>query len=485
MKKQASKSLLALLSVITLVSCGGTSTTEEDDTEPAVTDTLAICAYNGGYGTDWLEQLADDFFAETGILVTTEVDSTIINKMESQLKTPDYDIYMSHGLYWQDFANRDLLANLDDVYSSTLDDGRTFANTLVDTGAELSRYYNYEKNETHYYKVPFTQGVGGLVYNVDMFKQYGWSIPTTYDELVTLCATILKDTNNQVTPFAWSGDRDYYWDYIIYEWWAELAGKEEFQSWMNMSDSNGDYSKGYTNWDASGRGKYFKEAYSMWYNLVAKNPSYSNDSARNTPLATAQSLFFNGKAAMIPYAQWAKKEIEKAQKKEFTFDIAMMKTPTVKKDSTNINFMVGFGDSIIVPKKSPNLANAKKFLQFLAKASSRKTFVEKADGPFLGFTYNDVDMSDIEANDTYIKSIHDILDDSVNVSTASNNPLVVANLDTYLQPWINNVRFYKEASGDPENTNYAPDAVFNTMLKTASDNWNSWYRAAQDYIDQE
>ena len=34
---------------------------------------------------------------------------------------------------------------------------------------------------------------------------------------------------------------------------------------------------------------------------------------------------------------------------DLSFDVAMMKTPTISADSNHYNFMVGFGDSIIIP----------------------------------------------------------------------------------------------------------------------------------------
>ena len=89
----------------------------------------------------------------------------------------------------------------------------------------------------HYYKVCYTQGAGGLVYNKTMFEQNGWSVPTTYAELKALCKTIadahlMTDNLEPIVPIVWSGaDREYYWDYIVFEWWAQLGGEEAINNY--------------------------------------------------------------------------------------------------------------------------------------------------------------------------------------------------------------------------------------------------------------
>jgi N-acetylglucosamine transport system substrate-binding protein len=448
---------------------------------------ISVVAYNGGYGSEWLDTIADEFTKETGILVNVTTDSNILSKIESQLtaKQSDYDVYMSHGLDWQNYASRDLLASLDDLYATDVkvDDTTTtkFVDRLLTGTPENCRYLDDTTNETHYFKVPFTQGAGGFVYNIDMFKAKGWTIPTTYDQLKTLCGTIVAAG---ITPFAWSSARDYYWDYPIYEWWCEMAGTEagndglaSWNEWMSLKDSNGNYANGFENWNPDGKGADFKKAYDMWYNLIAMNPTYANDKAYNASLITAQNLFFNGKAAMIPYGQWAKKEIELAMTKDFTFNVGMMPTPKVSASTAkNYNFMVGYGDSMIVPKNSPAAANAQKFLAFMSTAYACKTFVKEAQGPFLAFDYSKIDLSDIEADDTYIKSLHEILNNAVNFSTVNNNPIVITNGDTFIQPWVANNRYYKQAAATP--TGFDATTTMATVYKTAKTNWTAWVRNA-------
>ena len=210
---------------------------------------------------------------------------------------------------------------------------------------------------------------------------------------------------------------------------------------------------------------------------MATHPEYSNENAYGANLMTAQNLFINGQAAMIPYGTWAKKEIENNTGKSFDFDVAMMPTPNVGGGETHYNFMVGFGDSMIIPANSPNIELAKEFLSFMSTEYACKAFVEYAEGPFLGFNYDDVDMSDITANDSYAASISKNLSESVSFSTASNNAVLIANGDTNVQPWVNNEIPYASALSTP--SSYSPDSVFADLYDDARSSWTSWVRNAE------
>ena len=40
------------------------------------------------------------------------------------------------------------------------------------------------------YIIPYVANAAGILYNRDMFEEHGWQIPTTWDELLTLCGEI-------------------------------------------------------------------------------------------------------------------------------------------------------------------------------------------------------------------------------------------------------------------------------------------------------
>ena len=442
---------------------------------------LYVTVYDGGYGTEWIDQVAKDYEAETGIKVIWTADQTILDRITTELESPSQDIYMSHDITWQEFAEQGLLENLDDLYESQVEGtGKTFKERLCSGAEEVSRL-----DDGHYYKVCYTQGAGGLIYNIDLFKANGWTVPTTYTELETLCQTIVNakvkapDGLTNVVPIAWSGaDREYYWDYIVYEWWAQLAGEASINKYKAFKGDDGKYSTGYQVYDPATNHKEFVQAYDMWHDLIAMNPTFSNSKAQSEKLVSANSLFASGAAAMIPYAQWAKYEIQKNSGIDFTFDVAMMKTPKVSASAQDYNYNVGFGDSIIIPSGIPEASKtkAKDFLKYLAGAKGCKTFVDKARGAFLAFDYSIVDLGDL-LNDSYIKSIHEKLTQCKNFNLVSMNPVAYVN-SASIMPWIGNTYYYAKAFADPSNATYQATAVGNTIFQTAKNGWASWCKKA-------
>lgn len=479
MKKYLKILSLALLvtSLTSLVSCGEKKKKDENE--------IYVCVYDGGYGTKWIEELAKQYEEDTGIKVNWQADDSILDRVEDQLKNgSDYDIIMSHDINWQNYAAQGLLANLDDLYETNVYNSETkFKDKLVDGALDLSKSEGQDGNE-HYYKVCYTQGAGGLIYNIDMFNKNGWKVPTTYDELKTLCQTIVDakiDTGSgkrgdYVKPFAWSGnDRQYYWDYLVFEWWAELAGLEKINTIKEYKGPDGKYSTGYEMYNPDTYYKEFMQAYEMWYDLIALNSSYSLDNAYAENLAKAKSAFVNGQAAMIPYAQWAKYELEQVtDSKKLDFNIAMMKTPKVSIDSLEVNYMVGFGDSMIIPENAISKDLAKGFLTYLASDKALKTFVKESQGAFLAFNYDNVDLEELK-KDTYTNSVLKKLTESTKFTLASKSPLTTWTTNSVM-PWINNEYYYSKACKTPsENTK---EIIGQTMYTVAKQNWPIWCRSA-------
>lgn len=113
-KSKLSLGLAFIVSLLALASCGENGKGDSDE--------LWICAYDGGYGSTWIENAASDFEEKTGTKVHFDLDTSILDRIESALKDGgDYDIYFSHDIKWQNYAAEGLLASLDDVYSSTIE----------------------------------------------------------------------------------------------------------------------------------------------------------------------------------------------------------------------------------------------------------------------------------------------------------------------------------------------------------------------------
>ena len=102
------------------------------------------------------------------------------------------------------------------------------------------------------------------------------------------------------------------------------------------------------------------QAFDAWVNLIAKNPSYSMEDSVGKQYMAAQMDFLNGFAAMIPSAQWLEMEMFDNLDPAI-MEMTLMPAPyleNAKRDSNGdvirVNYAVGAGDSIIIPKGSNN-----------------------------------------------------------------------------------------------------------------------------------
>ena len=443
---------------------------------------LYVCVYDGDYGVKWIQEAAAAYQQLTGVTVHAEADQAILTRIEGDLASPSYDIYMSHDLTWQQFAAKGLIEKLDDLYEMEVEGtgGKKFKDRLSDEAKRVSVFRD------HYYKVCYTQGAGGLVYNKKMFEANNWTVPTTYDELVSLCATIKAanisygEEGDKVVPFVWHKDV-YYWDYVVFEWWAQLCGtkaQNNIEFYKAMVGEDGKYSTGYQVYNPDTHYKEFNQAYEYWYNLVAANTSYSNATPQTTSINSARSIFATGGAAMIPYAHWAKYAIEK----ENTLDPnlvepVLMKTPRVA-GSADYNYNVGYGDSMIVASKIPASSKlaAKKFLAYLATYDACKNFTKDSKGAFLAFDYSDVQLGDL-TSDSFISSVYNKITTCENFNLVSTNPVAIVN-SSVIMPWINNKYYYAVAFAKPDGEVYTPSAVATTIYNAARNSWASWVKKA-------
>jgi len=445
--------------VAVLASCGGE--------EPSGSDTVVIKYYNGGYGNDWIENIAEEFkdkYPEYKVRLVA--DANILSSIGSDLENgTDTDLYISHDIQWQYYADMEWLEPLDDLYAMTNGDGDKFEDRVLDSSLASAKYNG------KYYKAHWTQGVGGIMYNVDLFEENDWAIPTTYAELVALCDTIVaaaipnSDESDIVRPFTWSGKEEWMWDYTVFEWWAQLAGLDKIADLMEYEDA--DTFNPADNWAE------MKQAFTLWYDLLTDTANSVNNVTSQNKTASQQS-FILGNAAMIPSAQWLYKEAGGASA---DFDMAVMLTPKVAGAQTgNLNYNVGFGDSLVIPAGSDAKEAAKKFILFLSEEDNCKSFVQDTDGAYLAFNYAGIDMTSVTSGNAFIASINTKLTTTTNFNLYSQNKITFFNYQKVM-PWVNNTYYYKDAYSNK--TLNTPTAVMNEVYETAQDNWASWARAAQ------
>lgn len=90
------------------------------------------------------------------------------------------------------------------------------------------------------YSLPGPSNINAMMYNKTLFMQYGWEVPATFDEFVSLCNRIIADTNGEIEP--WNPNAKYDRELLsamegfTYE---ELFGGVENRTWYeNFTEGN-------------------------------------------------------------------------------------------------------------------------------------------------------------------------------------------------------------------------------------------------------
>lgn len=439
--------------------------------------TLNIKFFNGGYGRDWIEEMEKQFEAAyPGIdvnLNASENSSDFQSLLKNELKTDPEDIYISHDIAWETLGGVDhLLADLtDDLYNATIYTDTNNDNTairfkdLLTQAALTSSAFNGK-----YYKVAQVQGAGGILYNKTMFDQYGWTIPETYEELTALCETIYQ-SGTGIAPFLVAGTEGYLWDSLVYDWWIQIAGVEEFNRLYEGNDKEC--------WNPAVY-PYHKQAYQYWYDLFVKNKDkYMLKGFEGINNIMANAVFLAGQAAMMPATAWAVNEIGPDLLQEAGIDVGLIPTPYVKEAKKDENgnpirvcYDVAGRDSIVVAEKG-NKELAVEFLKWMSETENTLIFPENVSGMLLGYKYEtDKLLTDKYCTLTWDKDMFKLLGETTFRTTGySTNPMFVLKLvssypieNYYLKCFTT----YGTAS------QVTPDTVFDTAWAEVNYKWDTW-----------
>ena len=468
MKNIIGKSILLLgtaaLGVGGLTGCINSKVKNDDHT-------LNIVCLNLGYGRDWIDEIVKVWEEKNpGYKVNLEASAEATALIQKHLYSKNNvdDLYIGNSRAWKTYALKNKLLELDDFLSEEVD-GVTVKDKINDE-YDKSIYYN-----GHTYRLPWTSGVPGIYYNSKMFEQNGWAVPTTYDELVTLCTTIKnakvgvgsggKQTQT-VKPFCFTGLNMDYFDYAVFTWWAQLAGKEnvdkylEYESPSTFTTSNPAFNK-------------LGDALRMWWNIFGDKTNYV-DGSDGWSNHIAQQSFYNGYAAMMINCDWLYNETLKYTDNGVFrdgFELKIMNTPAATSaTTTKISYIVGEDQYFAIPKSTIKADLAKSFLKEIISDNGIKVFAEKAHG-----TLAYKSSSKIVTSDNYTNSLFDYLDNAEQRFTNwSNSPLFLNNV---IDVWTtNDLAPYTRISNSKDAD---PVAKYMGELTTnASTNWSKWQKEA-------
>ena len=437
-------------------------------------DVLNIICLNRGYGDAWIRSLISTW-EEQNPGYTVHLDAVAV--ADDLIKNHIYsknnidDLYIGNSKDWKTYASQGKLLSLDDFMDEKVD-GVTVRDKVND---------EYDKSvlfKGHTYRLPWTSGVPGIYYNSKMFEANNWSVPTTYAELVELCNTIASkhikiDPNgankdsNWVKPFVYS-DQLYYFDYAVFTWWGQLAGKSNIDEFLKYTDYT-TYTPGAPAFDELG------DALQMWENIFANKSNYVEGSQGLT-FDVAQQRFYQGYAAMMINTDWVYNEtLSLTDNGVFPedFDIKLMKTPAASNAvDTHISYIVGEDNYIAIPKSSTKANLAKSFIKLMISDEGIDTFSKKARGTLAYKKTGEVTPSE----DPYTQSVNEYLANApTRFTNWSDSKLFLTN---QIDIWTDNdLKPYDRILNKLANSSTTSEYMV-LLAKHAKEKWSYWVQQA-------
>ena len=137
------------------------------------------------------------------------------------------------------------------------------------------------------YGVPYAANAAGILYNRDMFEEHGWEIPTTWEELISLCEEIQSEG---ILPF----------EFGFLDKWTCLAPWNALAVDLAPSDVCKQVNRGETTFT-----KEYREAAEKYIQLI----DYGPDDPVAYSYNDACTAFARGEAAMYPIGSYAVPQI--------------------------------------------------------------------------------------------------------------------------------------------------------------------------------
>ena len=438
--------------------------------------TLNVVCLNLGYGREWIDEAVKIWEDENpGYKVKLEASPdarSIITSDIAKRNNPD-DVYISNGTDWRKYAGQNKLLALDDFLNDKVD-GMTVLDKINPEYLE-SIYFKDQNDEIHTYRLPWMSDVGGIFYNAKMFRDNGWSVPTTTDELLALCQNMIDHpiyldptdkTSPRVYPFAYTGENTDYFDYAVYTWWGQEVGVDAINSFKQYGKE--DQGK----FDASTNATYagLKKATEVWYQIFG-NPAYSDEEDITRDNHTAQKNFMQGKAAMMISGNWIYNEMlnyNTNHELPANFELKIMDTPAIKANAERSSYIIGEDQYIAIPATTSKPDLAKSFIKTLISDKVLKIFFEKAHGMM---AYK-LSSGSYETTNTYMQSLMEYRSHLTKTFTNFSSSLLFLN---------NQVDFWGATSGRPfqqliKKTFKSVDEAFAEIYASVARQWGTWVK---------
>ncbi len=243
MKKVVSL-LLSIVMVLSLVACVNSTQTGGIDADKYKdrSKTFTLCYYEGGFGSDWLQAVVEDYMDNVNKDVYISLKSSTDNDSARQKITSQTGTYDLYYIEVDMFDRQEVLEDLTGLMDMEVP-GEAGVKVRDKIG---EKWINYYTEDGKIYQMPATNFLGwNWSYNKTLLdKTLGegkWKLPNTTEELFAIGEELFNN-NVFLTTFAGNdttGGADYL-RYCYEGWFAQMLGMENYGHYYNCEYKNGD-----------------------------------------------------------------------------------------------------------------------------------------------------------------------------------------------------------------------------------------------------
>ncbi|MEV6172718.1 ABC transporter substrate-binding protein [Streptomyces sp. NPDC051954] len=272
--------------------------------------------------------------------VNTKDSNTFQEQINSYLQgTPDDVFTWFAGFRMQFFAAKGLATPIDDVW-------QTIGGNFPAAMQKLSK-----GEDGKYYFVPLYTYPWAIFYRKSVFKQYGYEVPTTWDDFVALCKQMQKD---KLVPIAF-GDKDA---------WPALGTFDQINFRKNGYDFHVDLMAGKASWtDAK-----VKSAFDLWTEIL---PYHQEGAVGRTWQDAAQTLV-SKKAGMYLLGTFVAQQFTNAADLE---DLDFFAFPEID-PAYGQDTVEAPTDGFMMSKSPKNKTEAVKLLEYLGTPDAETIYLK-------------------------------------------------------------------------------------------------------------
>ncbi|WP_166350442.1 N-acetylglucosamine/diacetylchitobiose ABC transporter substrate-binding protein [Phytoactinopolyspora limicola] len=211
------------------------------------------------------------------------------------------------------------------------------------------------------YVLNYTFTVYGTWYNKTLMDENGWPVPTTWDEMLDVCADI---ADHGIAPWVYQGvTAPRYMNWPLLCMATKLAGPDILVAIDNLEEG------------AWGHEAIREAAHALW-DLGQRG--YYLEGVEGMEFRDAQGLWARGEAVFCPSGSWIENEEADAIAEDPTFELAMMPDPLLSTDAVLPveTLRATAGEPYFVPAQANNPRAGMEYMRAMISLDGARGFTE-------------------------------------------------------------------------------------------------------------